>query len=1309
MPLATWIGLGPNQMLVADFLLMNSDMQVAAFMLPMLVAVGVMFLMMMLFAPKADNPTAIDMNTPSIQLQRGGIVPVVHGWRRIGCTYAWVGNRYAIEESVGGPGKSIAEGTLVESKNGPVPIESLKPGDKIWTRNKKGKRKLGRVKSVSDRVSNEIIRICHTEGSLVSDEKVRTIDVTPDHFMWIVGPRPEKRWIQARDIHPGDEFELFSGKRSTVRSVDLRKTNKRVLCPRMGMFSNKNFFAGDICVHNDWGGPEITQTIYFESAWHLLACGPVNMIGGIWENGKMVAGPISSEDSPSGTTISLEDGSKFNVYWGHTDATSSAALHHGNCEGSNPAQSDPILKNFCQTGGEGKQSCWPNVCMVVWQTRRLGSYPRWPQVEYEIFSQASGQAQMFACGFSLEDEGYCDGGCSCGSKNLAQCWGINPAMSLFKILTGPYPTGLSIPGERMDYWLFKDAAEHIRENEKWNSNVLIQAGHEYHRVVAELLTDMGAVLIEREGFIGPKIIRKGLAVDEPIPLLTGDVLQPPLDEISRSHISSMNESVQFKFHQRSINYRQNTIDIDNQESVASGEYRRKTTSAEMATITSWYSATTVANRRSYEAMVEGSTMVVNGDRGLREIRPGSLVDVANVGKFRVTGMTPDFDSIGVKLELTLDPYSVGEITLWDPDDGTVIPPIIEKEADISQDFFAIDLSLSAGEEHHYRVLPFVIRAHQVMTNHQIWWNPDDQTNDATIMVGNTLPCPGGVVIYKYDGVDGDRQTWGATENIDDFVSYPCVIAFYANGDQFNVPTSPPADGGSQHVIAAKVWEGSDEDCDCEADGDGLSDATINFELASVSHFEDLDQNNTKHGKLYDTAIEYYNDNVEHGLLPSDMRLMVPVMVGRGTSQEISFVQDSLTYYQGGLRSSPGNAPPQPPFPRGFGQGNPPEMGSRVYVQRVSTLLLGSIDLADLVPFIANWGYGDTPHALWEALQGGGFGLGRFKAVPCLGADCVPIADVDYSSEYQSGDNPYSTLCEIQGDSPCVDPKVTTHAGEGGGFFTQLDQNLLFGSGDSRSFGGGNSPPSNGMIKAMRVGGLHGDYGSSTGVNVPTNGGLVEHTESSSTVDVPDQGFMGTLDGYYRIPQGDHTTTSSSAPTPQMIGIQWSYMDPSKSVGKLGFGGTDVQIPSDVYFKVRLQGAGVLENDVRRLPQINEIPDYSESHNEWKTWIEFEEWTLGSSQFDHRMGMTSIVTFALPRAREKTLLARYLNTNESQAVSVMVGLGGRNRTADVAAVKQPRCRFLIEYYRKGRVVGTATAYVRAVGTDGATNYPSDTWW
>jgi len=35
--------------------------------------------------------------------------------------------------------------------------------------------------------------------------------------------------------------------------------------------------------------------------------------------------------------------------------------------------------------------------------------------------------------------------------------------------------------------------------------------------------------------------------------------------------------------------------------------------------------------------------------------------------------------------------------------------------------------------------------------------------------------------------------------------------------------------------------------------------------------------------------------------------------------------------------------------------------------------------------------------------------------------------------------------------------------------------------------------------------------------------------------------------------------------------------------------------------------------------------------------------------------------------------------------------------------------LIEYYRKGRVVGTSTAYIRAVGTDGATNYPSDSWW
>ena len=1287
---------------VAEFVIVGSLYQEAAFMLPMIVMAGVMYLMMMLFAKKPDNGTIIDMNTPSIQLTRGGIVPIVHGFRRVGATFCWVGNRYTVEEPVESVGKSIIEGTLVESSEGAVPIESLMPGDRIWTRTKSGQRKLGRIKSMSDRMSDDLIRILHVGSDAFGGENQRVIEVTADHMMWVIGPKLDHVWVQARDIHPGDQFELFGGGKSTVRSVELIKTKKRVLCPRMGRFCQKNFFAGGICVHN-LPDAEITQTAYFESSWHVLACGPVMMINGIWENGKKVAGPIYSDATPSGSTVSIGENSSFKVYWGFSDVFNSAPSTHGNCSSSNPAHEDPILRNFCQTGlpEDGKQSCWPNVCSVVWQTRRLGVYPRWPQVEYDIYSESSGGAQAYACGFDIEDSGYSDGGCSGNGPDTSECWGVNPAVSLFKILTGPYPTGLSIPGEWMDYHLFQEAAEYIRSNELWNSNILIQAGHKYHRVIGELLTDMGALLIERDGLIGPKIIRKGMDSDEPIPLLTGDILRPPLDEVARSHISSMNESIQFKYHQRSLNYRQNTIDIDNQESVADGEFRRKTTSAEMATVTSWYSATVVANRRSYESMVSGSTLTVSGDRGLRNLRPGELVDVANLGKYRITTMTPDFDSIGVKLELTLDPYSVGEITPWSPDDTTVEPPVITADPDISQDFLAKDMSAILGPDKYF-VFPFLIRAHQAMTNHSVYFRDTTAGGDNILNVGSGKPCPGGVVIWAWDDLESNNpfyaaRRWSTMENLEAAVTKPCVVAFYANGDQFSVPTDTSG-YGPQHVMAAKVWGVGHQECDCQ------TVAEVQLEIASVTHFEDLDplihiERVTSGGPtVYEKAMEMYDANVAGGLLPPDMRLMVPVLVGRGIQHGISgFEEGVISDHQGSLRPSVGVENPSVPFT---------EMGSRFYVQRVSNLLSSAIDLEHMGQMM-----GMDAVDLWDPfLNRASWGFGLFKAVPCLGTDCVDFSAHQWSDGQQCGGEPYDPSCTVQGSYMCVDGD-RVHSGDGGGFFTQYDVggNLLNDGGDDRSSGVGNFETTNGMISGMRVGGLSGDYGSSTGVNIPTNGGLVEYTASSSTVDIPDQGFMGTLDGYYRIPQGDHTTTSSSAPTPQMIGIQWSYKDPEGSRGRLGSGGIDVSVPSDVYFKVRLQGAGILEDDVRRLPHIGEIPDYSSDLNEWKTWVDFERWRLGSSGFDHRMGMTSIVTFALPRAREKALLARYLNTDETQAVSVRIGLGGRSRVADVAAVKQPRCRFIIEYYRKGKVVGTSTAYVRAVGTDGATNFPSDDWW
>ena len=60
--------------------------QQAAFVIPLAIGVGIMLLASALFGNKKSErtPTAIDMNTPSIQSTRGGVIPAVYGRRRVG-------------------------------------------------------------------------------------------------------------------------------------------------------------------------------------------------------------------------------------------------------------------------------------------------------------------------------------------------------------------------------------------------------------------------------------------------------------------------------------------------------------------------------------------------------------------------------------------------------------------------------------------------------------------------------------------------------------------------------------------------------------------------------------------------------------------------------------------------------------------------------------------------------------------------------------------------------------------------------------------------------------------------------------------------------------------------------------------------------------------------------------------------------------------------------------------------------------------------------------------------------------------------
>lgn len=80
-----------------------------------------------------------------------------------------------------------SEGTSVETEHGPVPIEDIRAGDRVWTR--EGLRRVKAAALTRRRAETLVIRT--VDG--------HRLELTPDHKVWVVG----HGWVEAQNVTPG--------------------------------------------------------------------------------------------------------------------------------------------------------------------------------------------------------------------------------------------------------------------------------------------------------------------------------------------------------------------------------------------------------------------------------------------------------------------------------------------------------------------------------------------------------------------------------------------------------------------------------------------------------------------------------------------------------------------------------------------------------------------------------------------------------------------------------------------------------------------------------------------------------------------------------------------------------------------------------------------------------------------------------------------------------------------------------------------------------------------------------------------------
>lgn len=384
-----------------------------------------------------------------------------------------------------------------------------------------------------------------------------------------------------------------------------------------------------------------TETIYHESAIHALCVGPAVQINAIYSDGQDILQGIKVDSvrTPSGSQVSLPEGSSFRVYWGGpndpTDATVTAAL--------------------------GAATKMPHICRIVWDKKRVGTSAAWANLEYDVAVRPQG----------FEWPGFD----SWLDDTLTS--GTNPATAVWQILTAEYPHGCGIEADSIDPGSLV-AFGQLCETEHLPLNMLVQQGGEAAQAIADILTDTGHMLVDCDGMLAIVPIRSATPL-----ALTIDMVSPPKTAVRRIHRSeNVSDRILWVFSDVDRKFRDGVIEISNDGS-STLERRTKTAETEIPTAIHRSIASKIANRRIVEEYGPKTPTFIVGLRGLRSVRAGHVLNLSAIapglGAMRVLSVLPSFDDASIQIELTDDRYSLAPLLAYvDPagpplDSGALLP------------------------------------------------------------------------------------------------------------------------------------------------------------------------------------------------------------------------------------------------------------------------------------------------------------------------------------------------------------------------------------------------------------------------------------------------------------------------------------------------------------------------------------------------------------------------------------------------------------------------------------------------------------
>ncbi|MEO5643559.1 MAG: polymorphic toxin-type HINT domain-containing protein [Bacteroidia bacterium] len=148
----------------------------------------------------------------------------------------------------------FAKGTLVYSKSGLVPIESIQIGDSVFTYDSLANRiELGQVTNILSHQANEIYSLQTTNQRILA---------TADHPFYVEG----KGWTSVNKLQVGDKLRTnINGNFEEIKNLQL--TSQSVSVYNIEVDKNHNYFVTNnkILVHNKYISPSVIQKLKQEN------------------------------------------------------------------------------------------------------------------------------------------------------------------------------------------------------------------------------------------------------------------------------------------------------------------------------------------------------------------------------------------------------------------------------------------------------------------------------------------------------------------------------------------------------------------------------------------------------------------------------------------------------------------------------------------------------------------------------------------------------------------------------------------------------------------------------------------------------------------------------------------------------------------------------------------------------------------------------------------------------------------------------------------------------------------------------------